>query len=68
MNAKLKTQELSALCAKDDTDAARILGIGKTKLWELCSRPESDPTRIRKTSYGKIAYAELQRHLVEEMK
>lgn len=64
---KLPGDALPALCARNDSDAARILGIGITKLWELCNREESDPTRIRKTSYGKIAYAELQRHLAAEL-
>lgn len=58
---------LAALCARDDRDAARIIGVGITKLWELCNREESDPTRIRKTSYGKIPYSELQRHLAAEL-
>jgi hypothetical protein len=59
---------LPPLCAADDTDAARIIGIKTTKLWELCNLPKTDPRRIKKTSYGKIPYAELQRHLAEEMK
>lgn len=58
---------LPALCAASDRDAARILGIGTTKFWELCSLPDSDPRRIRKTSYGRVPYAELQRHLTAEL-
>ena len=55
---------LPALCAPSDEDAARILGIGITKLWELCHLPEEDPRRLRKNPLtGRFPIAELKRHL-----
>jgi len=49
------------------TAAAAVLGVSKVKLWQLCSLPESDPRRIRKTSYGTIPKTELERHLKAEL-
>jgi len=57
----------AALCAKNDIAAAAMLGIGTTKLWELCNLPKNDPRRIKRTSYGKIPISELERHIREEM-
>lgn len=47
--------------------AAEALGIGLTKLWQLCNLDDDDPRKIRRTSYG-IPVSELQRHLEEELK
>ena len=55
------------LCAKDDAEAARAIGASRTTLWRLVNLPKSDPRRIRRTSYGKIPFAELNRHLAAEV-
>lgn len=65
MNPELP--KLPALCAKDDAEAASTLGISRTTLWRRTMLPKGDPRRIRRTSYGKIPLAELERHLNAEL-
>lgn len=64
----LTRRGLTSLCAKNDAEACRWLGIGRTKLWALTNLPKSDPRRICRTSYGKIALSELRRHLEADLK
>jgi hypothetical protein len=50
------------LVAKDDVEAAKILGRGRTWLWEQCRRQPGDPLRINRTSGRQILFAELARY------
>ena len=58
---------LPRLCARSDREAAATLGVSRTTLWRLTNLPERDPRKIRRTSYGKIPLAELQRHVAADV-
>lgn len=65
--ASLTRRSLVTLCAKDDCEAARWLGVSRSTLWKFLNLPKSDPRRIARTSAGKIAYAEIRRHLEADL-
>lgn len=55
------------LCAKDQVEASGVLGVSPSTLWKLCNLPKRDPRRINRTSYGKIPFSELARHVAAEV-
>jgi len=52
-----------------DTDlAAFYLGCSRTTLWRRVNLPESDPRKIKRTTYGTYPVAELDRHIEAELR